>query len=83
MKKIIIYTIQNCHYCEKVKKFLRDEKIKFKEINVEAEKSFAREMINKSGQKNVPVLDIDGEIIFREDKDTEYELINKINEKLK
>lgn len=83
MRKIIVYTIPNCHYCERVKKFLNEENVKFREINVMADKASARKMIIKSGQKNVPVIDIDGKIIFREDKDTKEGLINKIKEKLK
>ena len=83
MKKIIIYTIPNCPHCEKVKNFLKERDILFEEIDVLKNKTFAREMIIKSGQKNVPVLDIDGKIIFRENDDTAESLKNKIREKLK
>ena len=83
MKNIIVYTIPNCYYCKKVKKFLAEKNVKFRDVDVKSNKTFAKEMIIKSGQKNVPVLDIEGEIIFRIDSDTGESLINKIKEKLK
>jgi len=46
-----------------VKDFLKQNKIPFKDINVENNPEAAQEMANKSGQMGVPVIDIDGTII--------------------
>jgi len=46
-----------------VKDFLKQNKIPFKDINVEKDQKAAQEMVNKSGQMGVPVIDIDGTII--------------------
>ncbi len=43
--------------------YLRKKNIDFKEIDVSADMDAAREMIEKSGQRGVPVIDIDGTII--------------------
>ena len=45
------------------KDFLKENNIKFKEIDVSSDQKAAQEMIKKSGQLGVPVIDIDGTII--------------------
>jgi len=45
------------------KDFLKKNKIKFKEFNVNEDRKAALEMIQKSGQTGVPVVDVDGKII--------------------
>jgi glutaredoxin 3 len=62
MTKLTIYTTSTCHWCKKTKEFLKENKISYTEKD--ATKSLnQKEMIEKSGQTGVPVLDIDGEII--------------------
>jgi len=58
-----IYTTSICPYCKMAKDFLNENKIKFEEINVEKNHEAVHEMIEKSGQAGVPVLDIRGTII--------------------
>lgn len=58
------------------KDFLTENKIKFEDIDVTEDEEKANEMIEKSGQMGVPVIDIDGEIIIGFDKE-------KIKKKLK
>lgn len=60
---VIIYTTPACPYCAMTKAFLRKNGVEFVEVNVAEDKAAALEMIQKSGQMGVPVLDIDGEII--------------------
>ena len=59
-----IYTIPTCPWCMKTKEFLKENKIKFIEINVASNQKVAKEIINKSGQTSVPVIDINGELIL-------------------
>ena len=59
-----IYTIPTCPWCIKTKEFLKKNKIKFIEINVASNQKVAKEIINKSGQTSVPVIDINGELIL-------------------
>ena len=65
-----IYSTPSCPWCKKTKEYLKVHKVKFKDINVAEDQKAAQEMIKKSGQTGVPVLDINGEIIvgFKEDK---------------
>ncbi len=61
---IKIYTIPTCPWCMKTKEFLKKNKIKFKDINVASDKNAAKEIINRSGQTSVPVIDVDGKLIL-------------------
>ena len=63
MVKVIVYSTESCPFCVDAKDFLKKNKIKFEDINVNKDKKAAREMIQKSGQTGVPVIDVDGEII--------------------
>jgi len=68
-KKVLIYSTSTCPYCIRAKQFLRDNNIIFEDIDVSADQSAGEEMIRKSGQMGVPVLDIDGQIIVGFDKE--------------
>ena len=61
--KIKVYSTNNCPYCDMVKEFLKEKNIEFEDINVGEDREAAKEMVQKSGQMGVPVIDIDGEII--------------------
>lgn len=58
-----VYTTSACPYCHMAKDFLKEYKIKFEEISLENNQKAVKEMIDKSGQTGVPVLDINGTII--------------------
>lgn len=64
MKRVIIYTTSRCPFCEATKEFLRKKNIEFEEKNVEIDVQSRKEMIQKSGQSGVPVIDIEGKIII-------------------
>lgn len=60
---IKIYTTSTCPYCEMAKKFLKKKNIAYEELNVSMDDKARQEMIDKSHQMGVPVLDINGAII--------------------
>ncbi|MBU0573365.1 MAG: glutaredoxin domain-containing protein [Candidatus Margulisiibacteriota bacterium] len=64
-----IYSTPTCPYCKMAKQFLAENNIHFEDVNVSSNQQAAQEMIDKSGQMAVPVLDIDGKIIIGFDKD--------------
>lgn len=67
---IKVYSTMTCPWCIKVKDFLKKHKIKFENIDVSRDVKASHEMVKKSGQMGVPVIDLDGEIIvgFDENK---------------
>lgn len=61
MKKIIIYTIKICPYCERAKRLLTQKGVKYEEISAEDE-DVRLEMIEKSGgRRTVPQIFIGDE----------------------
>lgn len=68
-KKVKIYSTPSCPYCIRAKQFLKDNQIVFEELDVSINQIAAEEMVRKSGQMGVPVLDIDGQIIIGFDKE--------------
>ena len=63
-----IYTTTTCPYCKMAKEFFKKNSVKYAEINVETDQKAAEEMIHKSGQMGVPVIDVNGKIIVGFDK---------------
>ncbi len=60
---ITLYSTPSCTYCRKAKDFFRTNKIRFMEFDVSRDPRRADEMMKKSGQTGVPVIDINGRII--------------------
>jgi len=63
MKKVKIYSTPTCPWCIRTKQFLKDNNVSFEDIDVSSDQKAGEEMIQKSGQMGVPVLDIEGTII--------------------
>jgi len=68
-KKIKIYSTPTCPFCHQVKDYLKEKKIEFTDFDVSSDNNRAQEMIDKSGQMGVPVIDIDGKVIIGFDRD--------------
>jgi len=67
-KEVKVYSTPTCPYCKMAKQFLAENGIEFQNIDVSTDEKAAQEMVNKSGQMGVPVLDIDGKILVGFDK---------------
>ncbi len=63
-KEVKVYSTPTCPYCKMAKKFLGDNGIAYQDLNVAEDEAAREEMISKSGQMGVPVIDIDGEIVL-------------------
>lgn len=60
---VALYSTPTCAYCHKAKDYLRQRKVRFTEYNVASDQVRADEMVRKSGQMGVPVIDVNGRII--------------------
>ncbi len=58
-----LYSTPTCGYCKKVKRYLQEKNVDFREFNVANDRKRADEMMKKTGQMGVPVLDINGKVI--------------------
>ncbi len=60
---VTIYTTPSCGYCRIAKDYFRKNGISYSEHDVAADPHRAEEMLRKSGQMGVPVIDVHGKII--------------------
>jgi len=60
---VTVYSTPTCPWCTRVKDYLNYKEIRFKDVNVAEDRNGAMEMIQKSGQRGVPVIDINGNIV--------------------
>ena len=65
---VTVYSTPSCPYCIKAKEFLKENNIEFENIDVSSDQEKAQEMIDKTGQMGVPVIDIEGQLIVGFDK---------------
>lgn len=75
MVSVKIYSTPECPWCKKAKEFFKENNIEYVDFNVGEDASARKEMIEKSGQMGVPVIDIDGTIIVGFDVDKLKEIL--------
>lgn len=75
--KVIVYSTATCPFCVYAKDYLKNKGVSFEDKNVGVDRSAVQEMITKSGQMGVPVVDIDGEIVVGFQPDVFDELLRK------
>lgn len=68
-KKVKVYSTPTCPFCIRAKQFLKENAVSFEDIDVSMNQNAAQEMIKRSGQMGVPVVDIDGELIVGFDRE--------------
>ena len=75
--KVIIYSTSTCPYCVYAKRYFKEKGVSFEDKNVGIDRVAGQEMVTKSGQMGVPVIDIDGEIIVGFQPEVFEELLSK------
>jgi glutaredoxin 3 len=60
---VVVYSTPSCPYCTMAKAFLKKKQVPFEDYDVSRDQGRAEEMIRKSGQMGVPVLDVNGRIL--------------------
>ncbi len=68
--KVIIYSADWCAFCHAAKDYLDKKGVKYTEKNVEKDPAAGLEAVDKSGQRGIPVIDINGTIILGFDRPT-------------
>ena len=74
--KIRVFSTNYCPYCFSLKEYLKEKKIVFDDIDVGVNKEALEEMISKSGQMGVPVIEINGEMVVGFDREAINRLLN-------
>ena len=75
MKNVTIYSTPTCVYCNMAKEFFKKNAVAYTEVNVASDAAKRQEMIEKSGQMGVPVIDIGGDIVVGFDQSTISQLL--------
>ena len=75
-KSITIYSTPTCPYCDAAKDFFDEKDISYTDYDVSQNRDKAKEMIEKSGQRGTPVIDIDGDIVVGFNKEKIQSLLN-------
>lgn len=68
MTKVTVYGTATCPWCSKAKGYLEGKKVQFEYVDVGVDRTRAEEMMRKSGQMGVPVIEIDGTMIVGFDR---------------
>jgi glutaredoxin 3 len=74
---VTMYSTPTCGYCRMAKNYLKEKNVPFTEYNVATNSEKAQEMVRKSGQMGVPVLDVNGKIIIGFDRGAIDQALNR------
>ena len=66
--EVKVYSTPTCPWCTKVKEYLKGKGVTFTSVDVSQDRDAARDMVARTGQMGVPVIDIDGTFIIGFDK---------------
>ena len=72
---VTVYTTADCTSCKATKEYLKANNIEFVEKDVSKSKIFAKEMVEITGQRALPVVDVDGTFIIGYDQDKLDEIL--------
>ena len=65
---VTIFSTQSCMYCKMAKQFFKEKNVPYSEKDVGVDAAAREDMIKRSGQYGVPVIDIDGKLVIGFDK---------------
>ena len=77
MTRVTVYSTQNCPYCRMAKAFLEKHNVQYESLDVGNDTVAAQKMIDLSGQRGVPVIMVDDEVIVGFDSERLNELFGK------
>ena len=58
MSRIILFSTPSCSWCKRAKRYLKENRVRFKEIDIERDPKAAQDLVKKTGQMGVPVIKI-------------------------
>jgi glutaredoxin 3 len=69
MSKVLLFSTSTCSWCRRAKRYFREKRVPFREINVERDPDAARDIARKTGQTGVPVIKIGSKWIVGFDRE--------------
>jgi len=62
-KRVIVFSTPTCTHCNSAKRYLRERGVRFRDVDVSRDPVAARDMVKRSGQQGVPVIEINGRVV--------------------
>lgn len=66
--KVIVFSTPTCSYCNMAKQYFRSKNVRFRDVDVSQDAAAARDLVRRTGQMGVPVIDIGGKLIVGFDR---------------
>ena len=66
--RVIVFSTPTCPWCTAAKSYLRSRGVTFRDVDVSRDMAAARDMVRRTGQMGVPVVEIDGRPIVGFDR---------------
>lgn len=67
--QVKVYSTPTCPWCVMAKKYLDSKNVSYSNVDVSKDMEQARELVEKTGQRGVPVIEIDGKYVIGFDKE--------------
>jgi glutaredoxin 3 len=58
VSQVILFSTPSCSWCKRAKRYLKENRVRFKEVNIERDSKAAQDLVKKTGQTGVPVIKI-------------------------
>lgn len=58
--RVLVFITPSCPWCTQAKSYLREQRVPFREIDVSRDAGAAQDLVRRTGQMGVPVIEIDG-----------------------
>ena len=66
--RVIVFSTPTCSFCNAAKRYFREKKVKFRDVDVSRDQKAAKDMQRRTGQTGVPVILINNRPIVGFDK---------------
>jgi glutaredoxin 3 len=61
--QVVVYSSPTCVWCARAKSYLNSQGVAFRDVDVSRDPAAARDLVRRTGQMGVPVIEIDGQSI--------------------
>ena len=68
-KKVIVFSTPTCSWCRKLKSYLKENKIRFVDVDVSKDPKAVQDMIKRSGKHGVPQIWINNKPVIGFEKE--------------
>ena len=68
--RVLVFSTPTCSWCNRLEAYLREQRVPFRDIDVSRDDQAAKDLVRRTGQTGVPVIDIDGRPVVGFDKPT-------------